>query len=127
MQQALPAALQARAQLQQTAAAAGDATYAAQHAREFAGCMRRVLPASLHRMEAALRDASWAACEAARHQREQHAASGGGGYLSGYLGGLGVTQRLADLWWQGGGSAPASARGGAGGADGDSDDGSMYR
>lgn len=124
MQQALPAALQARATLQHTAAAAADATHAANHSREFAGMLRRALPAALLRMEASLRDASWAATEVARHQRERQ---GSGSYLlSGYLGGL-MPQRLVDLW-QGGGGGSGGAAGGSGGGNGSgSDDGSMYR
>lgn len=129
MQQSLPSVLQARSHLQQSAAAAADATYAAQHSREFAAGMRASLPGALHEMEAALRDASWAAAEVARRHREQQ---GGGSGLSGYLGGL-LPQRIVDLWTygQGGGGGAWRAGGGSGtggGSDKSSDDGGgMYR
>lgn len=122
MQQALPAALQARGQLQQAGGAAADATYAASHSREFAATMRTALPASLHRMEAALRDASWAAAEVARRQHEEQGGAGSG--LSGYLGGL-LPQRLVDYWAGPGGPAASSPQGGKSGSG--SDDGGMYR
>ncbi|PRW60397.1 hypothetical protein C2E21_0857 [Chlorella sorokiniana] len=126
VQQALPAALHARGLLQQTAAVAADATYAASHSREFASTLRQGLPASLHRMEASIRDASWAAADVAARRREQHGS--GGGYLGGYLlGGL-VPQRLAELWQGGGGSSLGGWVVGSGSkADSSgSDEGGMY-
>lgn len=77
-----------------------------------------------HRMEASLRDASWAAAELAARQREQQ--GGGGGYLSGYLlGGL-VPQRLAELW-QGGSAGGLGAWAGKADSSGSDDGGGMYR
>ncbi|KAL4856826.1 hypothetical protein ACK3TF_002879 [Chlorella vulgaris] len=75
VQQCLPTVLQARSQLQRTAAAAADSCYAANHSREFGHTMRHALPASLHRLEASLRDASWAATEIARRRKEQQGTS----------------------------------------------------
>ena len=113
MHQSLPSVLQTRRQLQQTASAAVDATYAANHSREFASTMRTALPASLHRMEAALRDASWAASEATRQhkeQQQQQQQQGGGSSMLGSL----VPQRLVGLW-QGGGSGSSGAASGGNG------------
>ncbi|KAI7842842.1 hypothetical protein COHA_003587 [Chlorella ohadii] len=126
VQQALPAALHARGLLQQTSAVAADATYAASHSREFAATMRQALPASLHRMEASIRDASWAAADVAARRREQFGSSGS--YLGSYLlGGL-VPQRLAELWQGGGGGSLGGWGGGGGKADSSgSDEGGMYR
>lgn len=78
-----------------------------------------------HRMEASIRDASWAAADVAARRREQQGS--GSGYLGGYLlGGL-VPQRLAELW-QGGGSSSLAGWGGGGKVDSSgSDEGGMYR
>ena len=104
MQQALPAVLQARSGLQQTAAAAADATYAANHSREFAGTLRTALPASLLRLEAGLRDASWTAGAVTRRHKERH--GGGGGSLLGSF----VPTRLRGLW-PGGSSETSGSEG----------------
>ena len=109
MHQSLPTVLQTRRQLQQTASAAVDATYAANHSREFATTMRTALPASLHRLEASLRDASWAASEVTRQHKEQQQGGGGGGVLGSL-----VPQRLLGLW-QGGGSGSSGAASGGNG------------
>jgi hypothetical protein len=108
--QSLPTVLQTRRQLQHTASAAVDATYAANHSREFANTMRTALPASLHRMEASLRDASWAASEATRQHKEQQQ----GGSAGGMLGSL-VPQRLLGMWQGGGGSGSSGAASGGNG------------
>ena len=113
--QSLPTVLHARRQLQQTASAAVDATYAANHSREFAGTLRTALPASLHRMEASLRDASWAASEVTRQHKEQQAGGSGSGSSS-VLGSL-VPQRLLGLW-QGGGGGIGGSREASGGGNG---------
>lgn len=104
VRQSLPAVLQARAQLQHTAAEAADATYAANHSREFGRTMRTTLPASMHRLEARLRDASWTAAEIRQHQKE---ARGGAGGSTSPWGGW-VPARLRGLW-QGGGSGPSGS------------------
>ncbi len=79
-----------------------------------------------HRMEASIRDASWAAADVAARRREQQGS--GGGYLGSYLlGGL-VPQRLAELWQGGGGGSLGGWGGGGGKADSSgSDEGGMYR
>lgn len=92
VQQCLPTVLQARSQLQRTAAAAADSCYAANHSREFGHTMRHALPASLHRLEASLRDASWAATEIARRRKEQQSA-GASSPLRSW-----VPHRLKGLW-----------------------------
>jgi hypothetical protein len=94
VRQSLPAVLQSRGQLQQTAAEAADATYAANHSREFGRTMRTALPASLHRLEGCLRDASWTASEISRQQKEVR---GGASSSSSPWGGW-VPARLRGLW-----------------------------
>ncbi len=113
MRQSLPAVLAAAHGLQQTAGAAQDGTYAAGHSRDFAASLRRELPASLHRMESALRDASWAASDVSRRHKEAQQAGSAGSSLGGLLT---VPPRLRALW--AGGSPGRSSRGGAADASG---------
>ena len=108
MHQALPAALATTTSLRGSAGTAADAAYAAQHSREFGATLRTRLPASLHRMEASLRDAAWAASDIGRRHREQQ--QSGASMLSGL-----VPTRLRGLWPAGGGSP---ARGGSSGERG---------
>lgn len=109
----MPTVLAAAQGMQQTAAAAQAGVYATGHSRDFAAGLRRELPASLHRMEAALRDATWAASEVTR--RHKQAQQGGSGSSS--LGGLlAMPPRLRALWT--GGSPGRSSRRGAAEASG---------
>lgn len=113
VRQSLPAVLAAAHGLHQTAAAAQDGAYAAGHSRDFAASLRRELPASLHRMESTLRDASWAASDVSRRHKEAQQAGSAGSSLGGLLT---VPPRLRALW--AGGSPGRGSRGDAAEASG---------